>query len=240
MFNFFKSTEKKLEEAKNKLIKDLENGDIDFVLEKMESDEIYSPLLNETRKTFVSSEHDVRRYAFERASRYHSQSDKVQLLEKLASETHPGRRSNLFFCLAHLCSNTLDTELFNFLMERIETEDNDSKRSILLGIQDMNKASDLNIEPLKKLAQSNYSELYWGAIFALRFTQDSEVEGLLLSLFEDTNNKGKKGVICATLRSIGTTQSIPILNAAYNKTRDNSLRHDIELAIQYIQERSIQ
>jgi hypothetical protein len=237
MFNFFKSTEKKLEEAKNKLISDLEKGSIDFVLKQMESEDIYSPLLNEIRKTCVSNTHDVCYYAYGRATKYNSVSDKEQLLEKLSIETNPIRRKNIYFCLAHLCNNTTDKQLFNFLMEKIELEENESKRSILIGIQDMHKDSDLNIEPLKKLAKPRYHELYWNAIFALRFTHDNEVESLLLTLFEETNNNGKKGVISATLKTIGTSKSIPILEATYKKTRDNSLRWDIEEAISSIQER---
>ncbi len=237
MFNFFISTEKKLELAKNKLISDLENGSIDFVLGKMESDEIYSPLLNEMRKTFVSSDHDVSKYAYSRATMYNSHTEKEQLLEKLKLETNPIKRSNIFYCLAHLCNNTTDNKLFNFLMEKIETEDNQSKLKILLGVQDMTKSSDLNIEPLKKLAKSRMSDLYWNSIFALRFTHDSDVEGLLLSIFEETNNNGKKGVICAALNSVGTRESIPILKATYKKTRDNSLRWDIEQALEAIEER---
>ncbi len=237
MFNLFKSTEKKLEDAKNKLILNLEKGDVDYVLNQMESEEIYSPLLNEIRKTSSSSEHYVSKYAYDRARKYSSQSEKIQLLEKLKMEVNPVRKSYIYFCLSHLCCNASDSDLFNFLMEKIESEDNECKRNILLGIQEMNKHAGLNIEPLKRLAESSNSDLYWNAIFALRFTHDPEVESLLLSLFEDTNNKGKKGVICATLRSIGTNKSIPVLEAAYKKTKDSSLRWDIEEAINNIKER---
>lgn len=237
MFNFFKSTEKKLEETKNKLISDLEKGSLDFVLDKMESTEIYSPLLEETRKTLVSSEHDVCRYAYIRGTQYNSLSDKEQLLKKLSIETNPIRKSNLYFCLAHYCNNSSDKSIFNFLMDKILAEDDNCKKSILLGIQEMNKDADLNIEPLKKLATSKKSELYWNAIFALQNTHDPEVETLLLSIFEETKNNVKKGVICASLRSIGTKKSLPILQDTYKKTRDASLRWDIELAIQAIEER---
>jgi len=185
----------------------------------------------------LSTDHQESTYAYIRATEFRTEIEKGQLMEKLAAETSPVTRQNIFYGLSHLCHNTNDKDLFQFLMEKVEKEDESCRRNILMGIQDMEKGRDFNIEPLKRMAQEGSRSSYWGAILALRNTHDPEVERILLSLFEETSDKSKRVLVCLTLKSTGTEKCIPILKEAYKKTRDNSLKWDIEEAISGIEER---
>ena len=72
MFDFFKSTAKKLEEARVKLETELKNNDMRFLVNIMSSDEIYSPLLEKKRRTEISSTDGVSWYAYRRAETLHT------------------------------------------------------------------------------------------------------------------------------------------------------------------------
>jgi hypothetical protein len=120
-------------------------------------------------------------------------------------------------------------------MTCLESEkDNNCRLSILIGISYMRKSSDMNIEPLKKLAKTRNRDLKINSIIALQQTNDIEVENLMLSLFTETKDSHTKSIITHTLETTGTEKSIPYLQEAYKKTRDYGLRFDIERAIEKI------
>lgn len=238
MFDFLLSNDKKLEKARLVLIESLKNGDIDYLLKQMNSEEIYSPLLKKKRQTETSNTDDISWYAYRRAETLNSPSEKQKLIERLNSESDEIKRKHIYFCLAHYCKNTLDKSLFNFLMDSLEQEkDNNCRLSVLIGISYMPKSSDLNIEPLKKLTKTRNRDLKVNSIIALQQTNDKEVEDLLLPLFIDTKDTHIKSVITWTLESTGTMKSIPILEEAFKKTRDYGLRGYIERAIEKIKNR---
>jgi hypothetical protein len=236
MFNLFNNKDQKLEQAKLELIEDLKNGSIDYLLEQMNSTEIYSLLLNEKRDTGRSNTDDISWYAYRRAEKLNSPLEKQELLDRLNSTEDCNRKKHIYFCLAHYCKNTTDNSLFNFLMNRLETEkDNSCRLSILIGIAYMPKESVLNIEPLKKLIKIRNRDLKINSIIALQKTNDKEVEDLLLSIFVDTKDSHTKSMIVHTLETIGTIKSISFLKEAYKKTRDYGLRGDIERTIYKIE-----
>jgi len=235
MFDIFGNTNKKLEKARLELTESLKNGSIGYLLDQMNSREIYSPLLTEKRKTQISSTDDISWYAYRRAEELNVPPEKQELIDHLSSTTDDNRKHHIYFCLAHYCKNTLDNSLFNFLMDRLEAEkDQQCKLSILIGIADMTKDATLNIEPLKKLTKIRNRDLKINSIIALRKTNDKEVEGLLLSIFVETKNSHTKSTITYTLETTGTSKSVPFLKEAYKKTRDYQLRSAIERTIEKI------
>jgi len=240
MFNIFKSTAKKLEEAIIKLETELSNNDMRFLIDVMSSDELYSPLLkNQRRDVIFSSTDSVSWYAYRRAEVLHTDHEKEQLLELLAETSYTNKRESIFFSLAHLCKNRTDNELFNFLMGHLQNEkDPICKRSILIGIGEMDKTNTtLNIEPIKQLAKKR-SRDKTNAILALKKTNDKEVEPLLLELFTATKDSHIKYMICSPLETVGTEACIPIVEAAYKKTRDYALRDGIERVLKAIKNKS--
>ncbi len=235
MFDFLTSKDKKLEKARLTLIESLDNGTIDYLLNQMDSTEIYSPLLNKRRETEISNTDNISWYAYRRAEKLNLSIEKQQLIDKLCSETDDNKKKHIYFCLGHYCKNKIDNSLFNFLMERLETEkDNNCRLSILIGISYMPKDAILNIEPLKKLIKVRNRDLKINSIVALGHTNDNEVEDLLLSIFIDTKDIHTKSVITHTLEITGTKKSIPFLKEAYKRTRDYGLRSDIERTIEKI------
>jgi len=240
MFNIFKSTAKKLEEAIMKLETELKNNDMRFLVDVMSSDDIYSPLLEKKRRTETSNTDGVSWYAHRRAEVLHTDHEKTQLLNLLAEPSNSSKRESIFFSLAHLCKNRTDNELFNFLMMHLQNEkDPICKRSILIGIEEMDKTNDtLNIEPIKQLSKKRSVDLKVNAILALKKTNDGEVEPLLLELFTATKDSNIKNMICSPLETVGTEACIPILEAAYKKTRDYALRDGIERVFHAIKNKS--
>ena len=239
MFDIFGNKNKKLEKARLELIESLKNGSIAYLLDQMNSSEIYSPLLTEKRKDQISSTDDISWYAYRRAEELNSPREKQELIDQLNATTDDNRKHHIYFCLAHYCKNTIDNPLFNFLMERLEAEkDKQCKLSILIGIADMPKDAALNIEPLKKLTKIRNTDLKINSIIALRNTNDKEVEDLLLSIFVETKNSHTRAMITYTLETTGTGKSIPFLKEAYKKTRDYQLRSAIETAIEKIKDKA--
>jgi len=229
MFNIFKSTAKKLEEARIKLESELKNNDMRFLIDVMASDRLYSPLLENKRRALISGTDNVSWYAYRRAEVLHTDDEKVQLLNLLTKSSDNNKKQSIFFSLAHLCKNRTDIDLFNVLMTYLENEkDSSCRTSILIGIEEMDKShSTLNIEPIKKLAKKRSIDKT-NAILALKKTNDAEVEPLLLELFTATKDSHTKNMICSPLETVGTGACIPILEAAYKKTRDYALRDGIE------------
>ena len=247
MFNIFRNKqekkllilENKLEIAKQQLISDLEKNGMEFLISKMASDEVYSELILERRKIDLSysSEDSVSCYAYGQSHKLHSDEDKAELLKLLTNEKFIHYKKYIYCCLASICSNTNDKDLFNFLIDKIQQEGNESTRiSILSRIQDIKKVSGYNIEPIKTIVRNGTEGETRAAISALANTNDPEVEDILLNEFK-ISDKNMKGTICRPLSTVGTLKSIPILKETHKKTRDGGLRILIENTIDKIETR---
>src|SRR6478735_5015278 len=125
MFNIFRRKENKqrnkadtlasqLEIAKQSLISDLETNGIEFLITKMGSNDEYCDLILERRKIDLSykSEDSVSWYAYRQSDKLHSDKDKIELLEFLANEKYSNYKKYIYCCLASICSNTNEKELF--------------------------------------------------------------------------------------------------------------------------------
>lgn len=251
MFNIFRRKENnqdskpltlmdKLEIAKQQLISDLEKNGMEFLISKMASNDEYSELILERRKTDMSygSEDNVSWYAYRQSDKLNSQEDKKELLELLANEQYTDLKKYIYCCLSSICANTNDKDLFNFLVDKVQQEDDESvKVSILSRLRNVIKDSSYNIEPIKILVKEGTHDESHAAIKALSNTNDPEVEDILLDEFKITSTH-MKGMICGPLSTVGTLKSIPILKEAYKKTRDRGLRMLIENTIHTIETRT--
>jgi hypothetical protein len=251
MFNIFKRKDNKqtikantladkLETAKQQLISDLEKNGMEFLITKMGSNEEYSDLIIERRKIDLSykSEDSVSWYAYGQSDKLHSDEDKTKLLGLLTDEKYSNYKKYIYCCLASICSNTNDKELFNFLINKVQQEDDESTRiSILSRLQDIKKDLSYNIEPIKKLVRDGTEGETRAALRALSNTKDPEVEDIFLNEFK-ISDRHMKGTICGPLSTVGTLKSIPILKEAHKKTRDGGLRILIENTITKIEDRT--
>jgi hypothetical protein len=247
IFNLFRGNkdEKKSEQTNNssleedlkKLLFDLENGDMKYLVKQMNNDNIYSELLLEKRKSQISSSDDISWYAYRQSEKISSLKDKTELLTLLLDEEYVNLKKYIYTCLANICSNNNDRELFNFLVDKILDEDDDNiTASVLSRFKNVKKDETFNIEPIKKFVAEGAYDVSHAAIKALSNSNDPEVETLLLDEFKITD-KHMKGMICGPLSTAGTLKSIPVLKETYKKTRDNFLRCAIEDAIYKIEKR---
>ncbi len=251
MFNIFRRKENKqdskrmtltdkLESAKHQLISELEKNGMEFLISKMASNDEYSELILERRKTDMnySSEDSISWYAYRQSDKLNSEADKSALLKLLLDEKYLEFKKYIYCCLSNICSNTNDKDLFNYLVEKILQEDDESVRvSILSRLRNVIKDSNYNIEPIKTLVKEGTNDESHAAIKALSNTDDPEVEDILLDEFKITSTH-MKGMICGPLSTVGTLKSIPILKEVYKKTRDSFLRMVINDAVNKIETRN--
>ncbi len=230
MFNIFRRKENKqdskrmtltdkLESAKHQLISELEKNGMEFLISKMASNDEYSELILERRKTDMtySSEDSISWYAYRQSDKLNSEADKSALLKLLLDEKYLEFKKYIYCCLSNICSNTNDKDLFNYLVEKIQQEDDESVRvSILSRLRNVIKDSNYNIEPIKTLVKEGTNDESHAAIKALSNTDDPEVEDILLDEFKITSTH-MKGMICGPLSTVGTLKSIPILKEVYKK-----------------------
>jgi hypothetical protein len=237
IFNLFKrnkgqqksgqSKQPSLEEDLQKLLLDLEKGDMKYLVKQMNNDNIYSELLHEKRKSEISGTDDISWYAYRQS----------ELLTLLSDEEYVDLKKYIYTCLANICSNNNDRELFNFLVDKILYEDdNNITASVLSRFREIKKDETFNIEPIKKLVAEGTYDVSHAAIKALSNTNDPQVEALLLDEFKIAD-KHMKGMICGPLSTVGSSKSIPVLKETYKSTRDSFLRWAIEEAIHKIEER---
>ena len=145
MFNIFKRKKNKqdskpltladkLEIAKQQLISDLEKNGVEFLISKMASDDEYSELILERRKTDMSygSEDSVSWYAYRQSDKLNSQEDKKELLELVTNEKYNDFKKYIYCCLSSICSNTNDKELFNYLVDKVQQEGDESVKVSIL------------------------------------------------------------------------------------------------------------
>ena len=229
-----------LEKEKQILISSLATNGIRFLINKMSSEDYYSELIAERRKIdmSVSSDDRVSVYAYMQSGKLNSPADKEELLQLLSDPEYADMKRYIYCCLSSLCSNTNDLELFNFLIEKIQKEEDDERIvvSILSRIKDVKKDSNCNIEPIKKLVSEGTYHVSKAAMMALSFTEDAEVEDILLYEFKIAD-KHMQGMICNPLGTVGTIKSIRALKELYKKTRDPFLRSQIEITIHKIERR---
>lgn len=235
---FSTSIDSQIESARQKLISDFEQkGMANFILQ-MANRNLYSELLVERQKTSLSSEDTISMQAFRYSTKLRSEKDKNELLALLTNESYADHQRAIYGCLACICRNNNDKDLFKFLMDKLANEDDERTIiTILSRLEDVKKDESFKIDIIKKFAIEGTSDISHAAIRALSNSTDPEVEDILLEEFKNAS-KHMKGIICRPLSTVGTAKSIPILESNYKKTRDSNLRMAIENAINRIREKS--
>jgi len=239
MFGLFGNHEKEIERAKSKLIYDLQHNGIKNLLINMDRHETYSPFIDQRRsKGSYDSEDHISMIAYRVSTTLSDPNYKQELLQLLNDSEFDAYRKYIFWCLASLCSNTNDYELFDFLLEQIEIERDESIIvAVLSRLDKIVKPKDKDISVIKKYLVEGTADTQRAAIKALSNSKHEEVEDLLLNEFKIAD-RHVKGMICTPLFSVATTKAIPILQTAYKQTRDPFLRHQIECVLDEINKRT--
>lgn len=146
--------EDKLQVAKQQLVSDLEKNGMEFLISKMASNEEYSELILERRKIDLSycSEDSVSWYAYRQSDKLNSQENKTEHLRLLSDRKYSDFKKYRYCCLASICANTNDKDLFSFLIDKIQIEDDERiKVSILSRLDDVIKDSSYILSQSKQL-----------------------------------------------------------------------------------------
>lgn len=231
--------EKQINLAREKLIENLKNNGMEFLIDNMSKCENFSPLIKEWKKNVVSSDHQISFYAYQRARNLKLKKHKIELLRLLENKSYENQYQYIYYSLSFLCNNTKDIELFNTLMKKLDIEkDAYKKEMLLIGLENMDKClPGLNLDPIIKLIEHRSKLLQITAIRALQKTCEKRIEDILLTLFQKTKKSSIKDVICTPLETVGTNKSIPILEQSYKRTRDIFLRSSIKRTIEIIHNR---
>ena len=228
-----------IEQARQQLFAELAAKGMRNLVDQMDNNVLFSPLIGEARdKSIAYNAADMVSWqALEFSKTLRSVDDKRELMQLLSDPGYAGKRIHILRCLANICNNTQDLDLFELFMQIIDKEDDDGVIvSILARIDDVKKPAHVNIAPLKKLLVEGTFQSRMAAAKALRHTNDPEVETLVLEEFT-ISDKDTQRRFCLTLESIGTKRSIPTLKEALKKTRDKGFRSYLERAITAIEGR---
>lgn len=237
MFNLFgrkkntpETLSERIEKDKQQLLEDLRTKGMAYLVKQMISDEDYSPLLKQTRDSSIrfDSGDSVSWYAYRQSDILNAAKDKEELLLLLESQQFSTYKKYIYRCLSCICGNTNDKALFNFLIDKINVEDDENiTTAILTKLGNVKKDEGYNIEPIKILAKEGSSDESLAAIKALSHTNDPEIEDLLLYEFK-IGSSFMKGMICGPLATVATAKSVPVLKEEFKQSRDTSLRWSID------------
>src|SRR6185437_733112 len=239
MRNWYGDKGPEIEQARQQLLAEFATKGMRNLVDQMDNKELFSPLIAEARdKSIAYNAADTMSWqALEYSKTLRSAEDKRELVQLLSDPAYAGKRLHILRCLACICNNTQDLELFELFMQIIDKEDDDIVIvSILARIDDVKKPSHVNIAPLKKLLVEGTFQSRMAAAKALRHTNDPEVETLVLEELK-ISDKDTQRRLCLTLESIGTRQSIPSLKEALKETRDRGFRAYVERTIAAIEKR---
>jgi hypothetical protein len=227
----------------NNLVVILENCGIDYLLECMQCDEYvssYIPQKQQETRTQSSTDNKLW-YAYQRAQKINSPSDKIALLIKLKNENDIKKKDIIYYCLAHYCGNTNDVEVFNLLMDKLSIENKSIQQTIIGGLSNFKSSNDVNLNPVFKLVSSKSDLLKAKAISLLgnlKGKRTSEAELLIISIFNNANrNTFIKDICIYALAKIGTKDSLELLIKAFKKAPPSEYKSGIVDAIRTIKDR---
>jgi erythromycin esterase-like protein len=239
LIEHFGNGKKQLEKAKQQLVFDLETKGIRHLLHQMNNNQVYDELiLEKQRKGNYSSADSVSWYAYQHSYTLHLASDKTELLQLLHDPAFADQKKNIYGCLACLCDNTSDKELFNFLMAELRKNKDENIQVVVFSrLRNIKKDESFDIVPIKTALKEGTIDVMRAAIRALANCTAAGVEDLLIDEFKYAD-RHLKASIANSLATTGTNKCIPFLQQAYKSTRDGALRGSIDYAMEKIAERN--
>lgn len=151
-----------------------------------------------------------------------------QLISFLSSEKNNEKRKKAYFILGKIAKNTENTEALQFIIDRIDIENNNSVlNNLLSSLKSIKKPENIDILPILKLLKKENldSSVRNDAIWALMNTKNEQAEEVLLHLSQQITDETDYShwYINNVLGNIGTRKSIPRLTElAHSKKMDTS------------------
>ncbi len=169
-------------------------------------------------------------------------SDKTQvctlksIIENENTDQEIKRKS--YFCLGHLSKNLMDKEIFDYLMDNLESEPDEIQETILIAIRNAEKPNDYNLTPIVSILKNGKMGMKTSAAIALKNSKNPQIENDLLQSFQKEKNKHLQEMIASTLRTVGTNKSIPILENKLMTAKGKDYKYFLESALEEIKKRT--
>ncbi len=157
------------------------------------------------------------------------------IIENENTEKEIKRKS--YFCLGHLSKNIQNKELFEYLINNLKSETEQIQETILVAIRNSEKPIDYNLQPIVDILKSGKMGMKTSAATALKNSKNPEIELELLQSFQNEKNKHLQERIAATLRTVGTEKSIPILESTLKTAKGRDYKYFLESALNDIKEK---
>lgn len=151
-----------------------------------------------------------------------------QLISFLSSEKNNEKRKKAYFILGKIAKNTENNEALQFIIDRIDIENNNSVlNNLLSSLKSIKKPENIDILPILRLLKKENldSSVRNDAIWALMNTKNEQAEEVLLHLSQQITDETDYShwYINNVLGNIGTRKSIPRLTElAHSKKMDTS------------------
>ena len=155
-------------------------------------------------------------------------------LKKIIENANPEIKRKAYFCLGHLAKNLCDKQIFDYLMNKLEVETEENNETILIAITNAEKPLEFNLDPIVNILKNGKIGMKTSAAIALKKSKNPEIEMVLLNSFQDEKNKHLQEMIAATLRTVGTEKSIPILENKLKTAKGRDYKYFIESALEEI------
>lgn len=146
-------------------------------------------------------------------------------------------RRKAYFCLGHLCKNLSDKEIFDFLVNKLNSESENIQETILISITNMDKPLEYNLIPIINILKNGKMGMKTSAAIALKNAKNPDIEIELLNSFEKEKNKHLQEIIASTLKTVGSNKSIPILENKLKTAKGRDYKYFLESALIEIKKR---
>jgi len=156
-------------------------------------------------------------------------------LKKIIENASSEIKRKAYFCLGHLAKNLGDKQIFEYLMDKLEVETEENNETILIAITNAEKPLEFNLDPIVNILKNGKIGMKTSAAIALKKSKNPEIEMVLLNSFQEEKNKHLQEMIAATLRTVGTEKSIPILENKLKTAKGRDYKYFIESALEEIE-----
>jgi hypothetical protein len=238
-FELFKSLDRKVEEDVKRLVAELKSADIRTLIVQMDNNEPISKNIvkKQQRDMSFSSSDTPSWFAYRVSDELTDKSLKPVLINLLSDKQFERYKGYVLRCLASLCVNTEDYELYDFLISAVKQIDSEEVTTTVFSrLRDLRKPATLDIEYLKYLLVNGTYQNRIDALTGLQNSEHSDVEELLIQEFK-VSDQHTKAMICATLRTTGSEKCFEVLDSEYRRTRSNDLKYFIRSAKEEISKR---
>lgn len=233
IFNFYE----------NKLIENLSKSSVKNVLEKMSDNNYYFPY-NIWKKYFdknsIEGGKQISWFAYREIEKINNINE-FEFLKNICENQNSSKEliNHSLFALGHLSKNTKSKSVFEYLMDKIKTENNENKETILIAVTNCEKPKDYNLEPIYDILKNARVGLKTSAAISLKKSESTESEKKLIEALSLEKNSHFQQMTASTLRDIGTEISLPILKEMLKTGKGRDYKYFFNSAIEEIERRKL-